>query len=92
MNTYKNMQTKKKKIPNLKLSNWNKRSDRDWKLIADIMLYALPLINGVIVTMPVEDTVHKWSLVVTNSAIVFAKTVSKFTTESEDNGEIPDTK
>ena len=65
------------------INAWNKPSDPNWKLIADILLYTLPLVNGVILTMPISDTAHKWILVVTNLSIVFAKAVTKFTVKDE---------
>ena len=65
----------------LKVENLNKPSNKKWKLIADIMLYSLPLLNGIIVTMPLEDVWQKWIMFGVNIAIVAFKTVSKFTSE-----------
>lgn len=65
----------------LKVENLNKPSNKKWKLIADIMLYSLPLLNGIIITMPLEDVTQKWIMFGVNITIVAFKTVSKFTSE-----------
>ena len=72
------------------VSHWGKKTDPNWKLIADLMLYSLPLFNGVILTMPVPDNMQKWALVVVNLAIVVFKAVSKFTKDTVDYAETSD--
>ena len=69
------------------VQNWGKKTDRDWKLIADIMLYSLPLFSGVIITMPVPDNMQKWALVVVNLGVIVFKAVSRFTKDGEYYGE-----
>lgn len=66
------------------VSNWGKKTDPNWKLIADIMLYSLPLLNGIITTMPVSDNMQKWFLVGVNVAVVVFKAISKFTRDTVD--------
>lgn len=63
-----------------KVENLNKPSNKNWKLIADIGLYALPLIQGAVVTMPVSDTLQKWIIFGISILIVGFKALSKFTT------------
>ena len=69
------------------VSNWGKKTDPDWKLIADFMLYSLPLLSGVIITMPVSDMHQKWALVGVNLAVIVFKAISKFTVDTTDYGE-----
>jgi len=64
-----------------KVDNLNKPSNKKWKLIADIGLYALPLVQGAIVTMPVSDTMQKWLIFGISILIVSFKAVSKFTSD-----------
>lgn len=63
------------------IQNLQKPDNKKWKLIADIALYSLPLLTGVVVTIPVSDNIQKWILVVFNVLIVGFKTISKFTSE-----------
>ena len=79
-------------VKNKKFStqNWDKRTDRNWKKIADFALYTIPLYNGVVLNMPLNDTVQKWVLVILNTTIVIFKGVSKFTKDAEDYGEVSD--
>ena len=77
-------------MPKFELQGYKKRTDRNWKLIADIMLYTLPLINGAIVTMPADENVQKWLLFCTNLLIVTFKAVSKFTVDEGESQELSD--
>lgn len=63
------------------IQNLQKPDNKKWKLIADIALYSLPLLTGVVVTIPVSDNIQKWILVVFNVLIVGFKTISKFTSD-----------
>lgn len=65
------------------IQNLNKPDNKKWKLIADIALYSLPLLTGIVVTAPISDNMQKWVLVLLNVLIIGFKTVSKFTTEDE---------
>lgn len=68
-------------LSNLKYENLSKPSNKKWKLIADIGLYALPLIQGAIVTMPVSDSIQKWIIFGISILIVGFKALSKFTSD-----------
>ena len=65
----------------LKLNNFNKPSNKKWKLIADVALYSLPLLTSVVITAPISDNMQKWILVALNVLIVGFKTLSKFTSD-----------
>jgi len=64
------------------LNNWNKPSNKKLKLIADIMLYSLPLMSGVVIQMPITDTQQKWVLVGINLCVIVFKAITKFTSEN----------
>lgn len=64
---------------NFSIKNLNKKTDPNWKLIADIMLYSLPLVIGVVTTMPVSENVQKWAIVYINVIVIIFKAISKFT-------------
>lgn len=68
---------------NLKLENLKKPSNAKWKLLADICLYSLMLINPVIVTAGFDDNTTKWLLFGANLLVVVFKTISKFTSNEE---------
>lgn len=63
------------------IQNLKKPDNKKWKLIADVALYSLPLLTGVVVTIPVSDNIQKWILVLLNVLIIGFKTISKFTSE-----------
>ena len=68
-----------------KISNIKKKTHKKWKMIADIALYALPLLTGIVTQMPVSDSLQKWILVILNVSIVAFKALSKFTTDENTN-------
>lgn len=70
---------------NLKAENWAKPSNKQFKRIADIMLYALLLVNPVIVSANFNDETTKWLLFGINMLIVVFKTASKFSSEEPTN-------
>lgn len=67
---------------NVSLNNWDKPSNKKLKLIADIMLYSLPLLITCVTQMPISEVTQKWIIVSINIAIVGFKAVTKFTSES----------
>jgi len=67
----------------LKLENLTKDSNKTWKLIADIMLYSLVMVNPVVISAGLSDETTKWILFSVNMLIVLFKTVSKFTSNEE---------
>lgn len=69
----------------LKVNNLNQPDNKKLKFIADIALYALLLINPLIVTMPVSDNIQKWVLFGLNLAVIGFKTLSKFTSDETES-------
>ena len=67
----------------LSFKNLSKPSNATWKLIADIGLYSLVLINPVIMSSGFEDNTTKWLLFLTNLLVVAFKTISKFTNDEK---------
>lgn len=68
---------------NLSINNFNKPSNKIWKLVADTALYSLALFNPVIISAGFDDNVTKWLLFVVNTLVVVFKTISKFTSNEE---------
>lgn len=64
-----------------KVENLNKPSNKKWKMIADVMLYALPFLSTAILTIPLSDNAQKWILFGVNVVIIVFKAISKFTTD-----------
>ena len=62
------------------VKNFDKPSNKKWKIIADIWLYSLPLLQGAILTMPVNEKVQNWIIFGISILIVGFKALSKFTT------------
>ena len=68
---------------NLSINNFNKPSNKIWKLVADTALCSLALFNPVIISAGFDDNVTKWLLFVVNTLVVVFKTISKFTSNEE---------
>ena len=66
---------------NLSVNNFNKPSNKKWKLIADIALYSLALFNPVIISAGFDDNLTKWLLFGVNTLVIVFKTISKFTSD-----------
>lgn len=75
------MKTTKKILSSKHLANLD---NKQWKKIADIALYAIPLYNGVVMGMPLDDTVKLWIITGLNTLVVGFKGISKFTSHEED--------
>lgn len=67
----------------LKIENLKKESSKKWKLVADIMLYTLPLYLGAILALPIEESLKIWLNFGVTMIIYTVKAISKFTTEEE---------
>jgi hypothetical protein len=65
----------------LKLSNFNKPSNKKLKLIADILLYSLPAYSLVIAASGLPEPVKLWTNFVIGFVVVTAKALTKFTAE-----------
>ncbi|HPQ79464.1 MAG TPA: hypothetical protein PLG47_03370 [Candidatus Dojkabacteria bacterium] len=74
---------------NFSYKNFGKKTDPNWKFIADVMLYTLPFLLPIITTMPVSDTFQKWLIVGVNIVVIVFKAISKFTVDKEYYGEVP---
>lgn len=76
---------------NLSINNWNKPSNKKWKLIADYLLYvALPAINGFFIAMAATGAFDIklcfWGVSGTNLIIALFKGLGKLTAENEITG------
>lgn len=69
----------------LSVDNFNKPSNKKWKLIADFFLYTLPLYSGAIMALPISDSAKLWINFVATFLTVSLKGLSKLTSEIESN-------
>ena len=65
----------------LKVENLNKPSNKKFKLIADFLLYTLPLYQGAIIALPISDTIKMWIGFGVTMITVTIKGLSKFTVD-----------
>jgi hypothetical protein len=66
-----------------RIENLSKPSNKEWKRVADTLLYTLPLYLGAIMSLPVSETVKLWLNFGVTIITVTIKGVSKFTTEED---------
>jgi hypothetical protein len=64
----------------LKFSNWEQPSNKKWKLVADILLYVLPLYS-VAITAIVSGEIAAVVNTVTTCLVITLKAITKFTAE-----------
>ena len=69
----------------LNKNNLSKPSNAKFKLIADIGLYSLALLNPMIIATDFSDNATKWILFGLNMIVVIFKTLSKFSTDENIN-------
>ena len=67
----------------LRISNFNKPSNKKFKKIADALLYTLPATLTAMLLLPMAENTKIWITFAFTMAIIAIKTVSKFTTEGE---------
>ena len=65
----------------LKLSNFNKPSNKKWKLVADSLLYALPAYTLLITVSPLPENIRLWSNFIISATVITIKAVTKLTAE-----------
>jgi hypothetical protein len=65
------------------VDNFNKPSHKKWKLVADIILYTLPLYLGAIMALPISEEWKLWLNFSVTVITVTIKGISKFTIEEE---------
>lgn len=65
------------------VQNWEKKTDRNWNLIANTLVYTLPLYNSVILKMPIPDNVKTWVLIGLDTLVVIFKMISRLTLDSK---------
>ena len=63
------------------LENFNKKSNKKWKTVADIILYTLPLYLGAIMSLPISDSLKMWINFGVTIVTVTIKGISKFTVD-----------
>ena len=66
----------------LKISNLTKPSNKKFKLIADIALYALPFYLSAVMLLDIPEDVKMWVNFGTTMVIVTLKAITKFTSEA----------
>jgi hypothetical protein len=69
----------------LSIDNLSKPSSKKWKLIADVILYSLPLYIGAVMALPISDTWKVWLNFGVTIITISIKAVSKFTAEETNN-------
>jgi uncharacterized protein (DUF697 family) len=74
---------------NIRLENYTKRTPDRWKRIGDFFLYSIPVVNGVMMTMPEVEhgaAVKAWVLFGWNLIASLIKIATKYL--ADDAGEI----
>lgn len=69
----------------IKVENLGKPDNKKWKLLADILLYILPLEAIAIQTMPVSADTKNWILFSIAVLTPLFKAITKFTTNESTN-------
>ena len=69
----------------LHVDNLKKPSNKKFKLIADMILYTLPLYLGAIMSLPLSDNTKLWINFIVTIVTITIKTISKFTTDETIN-------
>ena len=67
----------------LKISNLKKPSNKEFKRIADFLLFTLPLYSGAVITLPINDTIKLWITFAFTLVIISLKGLTKFTAEED---------
>lgn len=62
----------------MKLSNYYTKTPAVWKFWGDVMLFSAPLLSGVVVASPVNETVKLWVVFGLNIILVIGKILTKF--------------
>jgi hypothetical protein len=63
----------------LKLSNYNKPSNKTYRLIGDIALFAIPIYIPIIMSLPISDLIKSWIVASLSFISGTIKIISKFT-------------
>lgn len=47
---------------NVSLDNYSKATPAGWKLVGDVFLYSIPIVNGAVMAMPggIDPVVREW--------------------------------
>jgi len=64
-------------------SNLNKPDNKKLKMIANTMLYTLPLVITTIISSPLSDNIQTYSIFGLNIIIIGFKAFTKFTTNTD---------
>lgn len=65
----------------MEISNLKKPDNKKWKMIADIMLYILPIELVAVTSLPLSASTVYWIGFVLTQATVIFKAISKFTSD-----------
>lgn len=71
----------KKNQKKICISNWNKPTPLFWKRLGDTCIYSLPLLEGVILSSPLNSEAKMWINFALGIVLVSAKAFSKFFAE-----------
>ena len=67
----------------LKLSNYNKPSDKTFRFIGDIALFAIPIYIPIVMGLPINDLAKSWIMAGLSFILGTVKIISKFTLDSD---------
>ena len=76
---------------NVKLGNYSKRTPARWKQVGDFFLYSIPVVNGVLMTMPEVEhgaAIKAWVIFGWNMLASLVKIFTKYM--ADDPGDIRD--
>ena len=74
---------------NIRLENYTKKTPDRWKKVGDFFLYSIPVVNGVMMTMPEVEhgaLVKAWVIFGWNMLASLAKIATKYL--ADDPGEV----
>ena len=60
------------------ISNYYKRTPKKWKLIGDICLFAIPILETPILALPISDDIKAWIAPILALILGLAKIITKF--------------
>jgi hypothetical protein len=68
---------------NLSVDNFNKPSNKKWKLVGDILVYALIPELGIILSLPISPVIKLWISVTIAELSLVSKLITKFTLDND---------
>jgi hypothetical protein len=68
---------------NISLKNLSRPSNKNFKAVADYLLYTLPLVSTAIMTVPLAEPIKLWVMFGLNIIVIGFKGLSKFSAEDK---------